>query len=94
MVWITTELCRNPLDREKPVEGPAGPRKVSEKNQAICDELSDMAETPSPPAQSAQPARSEYTAHSSSSAAGSGPPPDPVEAREPMAAGTWTAGPP
>jgi hypothetical protein len=27
---------------------------VSEKNQAICDELSDTAETPSPPAQSAQ----------------------------------------
>ena len=34
--------------------GPAGPMKVSEKNQASCEEFSRMAETPSPPAQSAQ----------------------------------------
>ena len=34
--------------------GPAGPIVVSEKNQASCEEFSRMAETPSPPAQSAQ----------------------------------------
>ena len=34
--------------------GPAGPMNVSEKNQASCEEFSRMAETPSPPAQSAQ----------------------------------------
>ncbi len=39
--------------------GPAGPMKVSEKNQASCEEFSRMAETPSPPAQSAQLDRSE-----------------------------------
>ena len=26
VVWTTTELCRNPLIREKPEAGPAGPR--------------------------------------------------------------------
>ena len=54
MVWTTTELCTKPLMREKPMVGPAGPRYVSEKNQASCEEFSRMAETPSPPAQSAQ----------------------------------------
>src|ERR1700757_574123 len=54
-VWTTTALCTNPLRCEKPVVGPAGPMKVSEKNQASCEEFSRIAETPSPPAQSAQP---------------------------------------
>ena len=54
LVWTTTELCRNPDRCEKPMAGPAGPRYVSEKNQASCEEFSRMAETPSPPAQSAQ----------------------------------------
>ena len=58
-VCTTTALCANPLICEKPVVGPAGPMKVSEKNQASCEEFSRMAETPSPPAQSAQPERSE-----------------------------------
>src|SRR6476469_1942946 len=53
-VWTTTELCRNPDKCEKPVLVPAGPREVSEKNQASWEEFSRMAETPSPPAQSAQ----------------------------------------
>ena len=53
-VWTTTALCTNPLRCEKPVAGPAGPMNVSEKNQASCEEFSWMAETPSPPAQSAQ----------------------------------------
>jgi hypothetical protein len=52
-------LCANPLTFEKPVVGPAGPMKVSEKNQASWVAFSRMAETPSPPAQSAQPERSE-----------------------------------
>src|ERR1700683_1023659 len=54
VVWTTTALCTNPDRCEKPVVGPAGPMKVSEKNQASCPEFSRMAETPSPPAQSAQ----------------------------------------
>jgi hypothetical protein len=44
---------------EKPLVGPSGPMKVSEKNQASWVAFSRMAETPSPPAQSAQPERSE-----------------------------------
>jgi hypothetical protein len=58
-VCTTTALCANPLTREKPMSGPAGPMKVSEKNQASWEEFSRMAETPSPPAQSAQPERAE-----------------------------------
>jgi len=54
VVWTTTALCTNPLRCEKPMVGPAGPMKLSEKNQASCAEFSRMAETPSPPAQSAQ----------------------------------------
>ena len=54
-VCTTTALCANPLMCEKPVVGPAGPMKVSEKNQASCEEFSRIAETPLPPAQSAQP---------------------------------------
>ena len=54
VVWTTTALCTNPLSFEKPMVGPAGPMNVSEKNQASCEEFSRMAETPSPPAQSAQ----------------------------------------
>src|SRR5580658_11329438 len=54
VVWMTTALCANPLMREKPMAGPAGPIYVSEKNHASCEEFSRMAETPSPPAQSAQ----------------------------------------
>ena len=50
-VCTTTALCANPLMCEKPVVGPAGPMKVSEKNQASCEEFSRTAETPSPPAQ-------------------------------------------
>ena len=58
-VCTTTALCANPLICEKPVVGPAGPMKVSEKNQASWVAFSRMAEAPSPPAQSAQPERSE-----------------------------------
>src|ERR1700719_3165626 len=58
-VCTTTALCANPLMREKPVVGPAGPMKVSEKNQASWVAFSLMAEAPSPPAQSAQLERSE-----------------------------------
>src|SRR6516165_8106112 len=50
VVWMTSELCANPLRWVKPVVGPAGPIVVSEKNQASCEEFSRMAETPSPPA--------------------------------------------
>src|SRR4029077_19240480 len=53
-VCTTTALCANPLTCEKPVVGPAGPMKVSEKNQASWVAFSRIAETPSPPAQSAQ----------------------------------------
>ena len=56
--------------------GPAGPMDVSEKNQASCEEFSRIADTPSPPAQSAQVEWSEYATHSASSAAG--PPAGPV----------------
>ncbi len=51
---MTTRLCTNPLSSDKPMSGPAGPSELSEKNHAICDELSLTAETPSPPARSAQ----------------------------------------
>src|SRR5579864_5756558 len=54
LVWTTTTLCTNPLRSEKPMVGPAGPMNESEKNQATCEEFSRLAETPSPPAQSAQ----------------------------------------
>src|SRR5579859_4721428 len=54
VVWMTSELCVNPLSWLNPMVGPAGPMEVSEKNQASCPELSRTAETPSPPAQSAQ----------------------------------------
>lgn len=53
VVCMTTRLCTNPLCFEKPIRGPAGPRELSEKNQAICDELRRIAETPSPPDRSA-----------------------------------------
>src|SRR5579863_1221052 len=53
VVWTTTALCTNPLRFEKPVAGPAGPMNVSEKNQASWVLLRRIAETPSPPAQSA-----------------------------------------
>ncbi len=53
-VWTTTALCTNPDRCEKPMVGPAGPMKVSEKNQASWVALRRIAETPSPPAQSAQ----------------------------------------
>jgi hypothetical protein len=59
VVCTTSELFMNPLERENPMADPAGPRKVSEKNQAICVALSLTADTPSPPAQSAQVERSE-----------------------------------
>ena len=70
VVWMTSELCANPLSWLKPVVGPAGPMDVSEKNQASCEEFSRIADTPSPPAQSAQVEWSEYATHSASSAAG------------------------
>src|ERR1700721_2866620 len=72
VVWTTTALCTNPDRCEKPMVGPAGPMKVSEKNQASWVSLRRIAETPSPPAQSAQPERSEYATHCASRAAGSG----------------------
>src|ERR1700689_2461230 len=54
VVWTTTALCTNPDRCEKPMVGPAGPMNVSEKNQASWVSLRRIAETPSPPAQSAQ----------------------------------------
>src|SRR6516164_11868161 len=54
VVWMTSESCTNPLRSENPMVGPAGPMVVSEKNQASWEEFSRMADTPSPPAQSAQ----------------------------------------
>src|SRR6202451_2499353 len=72
VVWTTTALCTNPLRCEKPMLGPAGPMNVSEKNHASWESLRRIAETPSPPAQSAQPERSEYAIHCASRAAGSG----------------------
>src|SRR5579871_1816085 len=53
-VCMTTRLCTKPLDSDRPMSDPAGPSELSEKNQAICDGLSLIAETPSPPARSAQ----------------------------------------
>jgi hypothetical protein len=53
VVCTTTELCTTPLVCDRPMLGPAGPRNVSAKNHATCDELSLIAVTPSPPAQSA-----------------------------------------
>src|SRR5581483_7818043 len=88
-VCTTTELCRNPLEREKPACGPAGPRSVSEKNQASWDELSRMAATPSPPAQSAQVERSEYASHSLSRAAASGPAPALASTGGELVAAAW-----
>src|SRR5580693_2665683 len=72
VVWTTTALCTKPLRCEKPMAGPAGPMNVSEKNHASWVSLRRIAETPSPPAQSAQPERSEYATHCASRAAGSG----------------------
>src|SRR3984957_2610742 len=72
VVWTTTALCTNPLRCEKPMAGPAGPINVSEKNQASWVSLRRIAETPSPPAQSAQSDWSEYAIHCASRAAGSG----------------------
>src|SRR6202451_1714858 len=72
VVWTTTALCTNPLRCEKPMLGPAGPMKVSEKNHASWVSFRRIAETPSPPAQSAQSDWSEYAIHCASRAAGSG----------------------
>src|ERR1700691_1633322 len=73
VVWTTTALCTNPLRCEKPMLGPAGPMNVSEKNHASWVSLRRVAETPSPPAQSAPSEWSEYATHCASSAAGPGP---------------------
>src|ERR1700721_1766506 len=70
VVWTTTALCANPLRCEKPMVGPAGPMHVSEKNQASWVALRRIAETPSPPAQSAQGERSEKATPCASSARG------------------------
>src|SRR5215813_11546334 len=70
---MTTELWIIAEERENPADAVAGPRKLSEKNHAICESFSRTAETPSPPAQSAHVERREYPAHSASRAAGTGP---------------------